>query len=219
MKLRWLVPFELSWWACSNGQDKTFEDWVIYSCIAELLTLYEEDVKKYVCYFLLLQPRLSDFQSPSNVKHSTNGFFCPFYTNIRCDHKKVNELKRFLFAVYIVEFWFGQNKSSQLLLLPFFKHSLKFKHKVTYIHKKSCNSFFTDWRLVDTIWRGCQEIYLLPLASSSSSTRFSVAIECQTFNGPFYANIGMDDKKSEWIAIEVFSIWHLCIGDFFGGTK
>ena len=26
----------------------------------------------------------------------------------------------------------------------------------------------------------------------------------------------MDDKKSEWIAIEVFSIWHLCIEDFLG---
>ena len=146
--------------------------------------------------------------------------FGPFYTNIRLDHKKVNRLKWYLFAVYIVEFWFGQNKSSQLLLLPFFKHSLKFKHKVTYIHKKSCNSFFTDWRLVDTIWRGCQEIYLLPLASSSSSTRFSVAIECQTFNGWPILRKYWNGWQKKWMDCD-WSVFHLTFvyRGFFWGDK
>ena len=140
-----------------------------------------------------------------------------FYTDIRLDHKKVNGLKRFLFAIYIVEFWFGQNKSSQLLLLPFFKHFLKLKHKVTYIHKKSCNSFIIFWRIVDTIWRRCQEIYLLPLASSSSSTRFSVAIECQTFNGWPILRKYWNGWQKKWMDCD-WSVFHLTFvyRGFFG---
>ena len=73
---------------------------------------------------------------------------------------------------------------------------------------------------MNTIWRRCQEIYLLPLASSSSSTRFSVAIECQTFNGWPILRKYWNGWQKKWMDCD-WSVFHLTFvyWGFLGGQN